>query len=109
LIWDSDGTLRSFDLIGTPTEFSDIIEGRTNPVRVTAPRIVYDGEVGTLKMPGMFQLLEDGAEGNWGNGCDLTYWLMEKRYAMGTPECPSVLSLAPTEAKDSGETRPDEP
>lgn len=109
MIWDGDGVLRSFDLVGTPSEFSDIIEGRTNPVRVTAPRIVYDREAGTLKMPGTFELLEDGAEGNWGSGCDLTYWLAEKRWLMGTPRCPSVLSLAPTEAKDSGDTPPDEP
>ena len=109
LIWDGDGMLRSFDLVGTPTEFSDIIEGRTNPIRVTAPRIVYDGEAGTLKVPGAFEFQEDGKDGTWGRGCGLTYWLEEKRYETAPLECPSVLSLAPTATKDGEVTTIDEP
>ena len=109
LVWDADGVLRSFDLAGTPTEFSDIIDGRANPIRVIAPRIVFDREAGTLKSPGTFEFLEDGPDGNKGGGCDLTYWLEEKRWVIGNPECPGELSLAPTASEDSGEELPDVP
>lgn len=109
LVWGADGVLRSFDLVGSPTEFTDIIDGRANPIRVMAPRIVFDRESGTLKSPGAFQFLEDGADGNKGGGCDLTYWLEEKRWEIGSPACLSELSLAPTAAEDSDDELPDEP
>ena len=108
-IWDGEGMLRSFDLIGMPTEFSDIIDGRTNPLRISARRIVYDRETGTLKMPGPVQLLEDGETGSKASGCDLTYWLDPPRYVIGNPECPAELSLAPAAAEDPGEEPPEEP
>lgn len=108
-IWDGEGMLRSFDLVGNPAEFSDVIDGRTNPLRIIARRIVYDRETGTLKMPGPVQLLEDGEAGNKAGGCDLTYWLDPPRYVLGNPECPSELSLAPAAAEDRGEEPPAEP
>jgi LPS export ABC transporter protein LptC len=109
MVWDGDGMLRSFDLVGTPTEFSDIIDGRSNPIRVMAPRMVFSRESGTLKSPGAFQFLEDGEDGSKGSGCDLTYWLEEKRWVIGNSACPSELSLAPTAAEDPGEEPPAEP
>lgn len=109
LVWDADGELRSFDLVGTPTEFSDVIDGRANPIRVIAPRIVFDRGSGTLKSPGAFEFLEDGPDGNKGGGCDLTYWLEEKRWVIGNSECPGELSLAPTATEDTVEEPPDVP
>ena len=109
LVRGADGVLRSFDLVGMPTEFSDIIDGRENPIRVIAPRIVFDGEAGTLKAPGAFEFLEDGADGSKAGGCDLTYWLEEKRWVIGSPACLGELSLAPTADEDPVEEPPDEP
>jgi LPS export ABC transporter protein LptC len=108
-VFDGDGMLRSFDLVGTPAEFSDFVEGLAAPVRVRAQRILYDQEASTLAMTGEVEFLDDSNEDNVGHACELTYWLEEKRYVIGNEQCASMLSLRPTAAEDSNGEPPDEP
>ena len=107
--FDAAGMLQSFDMIGMPAELSDYLPGQVLPVRVRAPRIVYDRESGVLKMPGQVEFLDDGEESNKANACDLTYWLEDKTYQLGNSQCGAHLSLAPPPAKDSEVTTIDEP
>jgi hypothetical protein len=108
-VFDADRQLRSFDMSGMPAELSDFIEGRTMPFRVTAARILYDEDSRTLKMPGEFEFLEDGAEGSAGSACDLVYRLEDKTYDIGNPQCGFSLSLSPLGTESSTEAIPDEP
>lgn len=108
-IFDAAGMLQSFDMTGMPAELADYVATQSTPVRVRASRIVYDRESGTLKMPGQVEFVDDGDKGNSANACDLTYWLEEKTYEIGNPQCGARLSLAPPPAKDSEVTIIDEP
>lgn len=108
-VFDANRMLQSFDMVGMPAELSDFIDGASMPFRVSAQRIVYDRESGTLKMPGEFQFLDDDTEGNAGSACDLNYRLEDKTFDIGNPQCGFSLSLSPLSTEDSTEDTPEEP
>jgi lipopolysaccharide export system protein LptA len=108
-VFDADRMLLSFDMLGMPAELSDFVDGSSKPFRVSAERIVYDRESGTLKMPGEVEFLDGDTEGSAGSPCDLTYRLEDKTYGIGSPQCGFSLSLSPVGTEDAIEETPDEP